>query len=155
MDSVDAKTRSLIMARVGQRNTDVELSLRTELHKLGLRYKLHDRKLPGTPDLVFPRFSAVVFVNGCFWHFHGCHRSSVPKSRQEFWREKFQANLLRDEKNIHRLMESGWRVLTVWECALKGKTASPVRTIARRTKAWLLSKARTGIIQGGDSSQVR
>src|SRR5438552_10615468 len=126
MDTVDRATRSRIMASVGQKHTGAEKILRSLLHKKGLRYRLHVKNLPGSPDLVFPRFRAVIFVHGCYWHSHGCYRSTVPKSRNEFWTEKFATNRSRDEKNISSLLRNGWRVLTVWECALKGKTALPL-----------------------------
>ena len=79
-------------------------------------------RLPGSPDLVFPRYRAVIFVHGCYWHSHGCYKSTVPKSRREFWEDKFRANRERDERNVALLRERGWRVLTVWECELIGKT---------------------------------
>src|SRR3982750_1540764 len=89
MDTVDSQTRSKIMAGVGQKKTGAGLIFGEALHRIGLRYALHDRSLPGSPDIVFPRFKAVVFVHGCYWHSHGCYRSTVPKSRQQFWNEKF------------------------------------------------------------------
>src|SRR5882672_7370771 len=110
MDTVDRQTRSKIMASVGQKDTGAELLLRRALHRIGLRYWLHDRSLPGSPDLVFPRFRAAVFVHGCYWHSHGCYRSTVPKSRTQFWTDKFDANRSRDGKNLRLLLESGWRV---------------------------------------------
>src|SRR5271170_7738144 len=132
MDTVDRQTRSKIMARVGQKDTGAELLLRKALHKTGLRYKLHERSLPGSPDLVFPRFGAVVFVHGCYWHSHGCYKSTVPKSRRAFWKDKFAANRKRDRRNIRLLEERGWRVMVVWECELLGKNASPTHEIAKR-----------------------
>jgi DNA mismatch endonuclease (patch repair protein) len=92
MDTVDLATRSKIMSAVGRKDTGAELLLRSALHRIGLRYRLHDRSLPGTPDLVFPRFCAVIFVHGCYWHSHGCYRSTVPKSHRKFWIAKFAAN---------------------------------------------------------------
>lgn len=148
MDTVDRLTRSKIMASVGKKDTGVELLLRSAIHKIGLRYRLHDRLLPGSPDIVFPRFHAVVFVHGCYWHSHGCYRSTVPKSRREFWTDKFRANRSRDERNAHALLESGWRVLTVWECALRGKTSGSSATVAKKVKAWLESSAGVGEIAG-------
>lgn len=138
MDTVDRHTRSRIMAAVGQKNTGAEMKLRRALHRSGLRYRLHDRKLPGSPDLVLPRFHAVVFVHGCYWHAHGCHRSTVPKSRKVFWTEKFDANRERDERNIASLLEEGWRVLIVWECTLVGRTAMPPEEVAQHVEAWLM-----------------
>jgi DNA mismatch endonuclease, patch repair protein len=148
MDTVDKSTRSYIMSRVGQKDTGPEIILRSSLHTAGLRYRLHDRGLPGSPDLVFPRFHTVVFVHGCYWHSHGCYRSTVPKSRQEFWAEKFDANRSRDERNLRLLREDGWRVLTVWECALMGKTAKTTIDVAKAVKAWLVSSEDIGEIAG-------
>lgn len=137
MDSVDKATRSRIMRSVGRKDTGPELALRSALHKAGLRYRLHDTTLPGSPDLVLPRHNAVIFVHGCYWHFHGCNRSTLPKSRRKFWREKFRANLERDRRNVERLHALGWRVLTVWECSLHGKTAMPSDVVATRVRTWL------------------
>ena len=136
------------MASVGQKDTDAEIHLRTALHRVGLRYRLHDRSLPGSPDLVFPRFRTVVFVHGCFWHSHGCYRSTVPKSRQQFWADKFEVNRARDERSVRSLLDEGWRVLTVWECALKGKLALPPVSVADAVRAWLDSSERYGEIAG-------
>jgi DNA mismatch endonuclease, patch repair protein len=108
------------MSCVSQRDTGPEMKLRRTLHRIGLRYRLHDSKLPGTPDIVFPRFNAVIFVHGCFWHAHkGCKLSTKPSSRKGYWHEKFQANEKRDKRNYAALAEKGWRVLVVWECAIK------------------------------------
>ena len=150
MDTVDRQTRSRIMAAVGQKNTGAEMKLRRAIHKTGLRYRLHDRTLPGSPDLVFPRFNAVVFVHGCYWHSHGCYRSTVPKSHKEFWTGKFDANRARDERNVAHLRAEGWRVLTVWECALVGRTAMPPEEVAQDVASWLAGDEATGEIGGGD-----
>ena len=147
MDTVDPQTRSRIMARVGQKDTGAEMMLRRALHREGLRYRLHDRNLPGSPDIVLPRFEAVIFVHGCYWHAHGCHRSTLPKSRQEFWLDKFTANRTRDERGRLLLRSEGWRVLTVWECALRGKTALPIEDVAKAVLAWLGSSAECGEIE--------
>jgi DNA mismatch endonuclease, patch repair protein len=148
MDTVDRQTRSKIMASVGQKDTGAELLLRRALHKIGLRYRLHDRSLPGRPDLAFPRFHAVVFVHGCYWHSHGCYRSTVPKIRREFWAKKFDANRSRDERKLNLLLQAGWRVLTVWECALRGKSARPSSALAEAVKAWLDSSESIGELAG-------
>lgn len=137
MDTVDRETRSRIMSSVGQKDTGPETLLRHSLHKAGLRYRLHDRTLPGSPDLVFPRFKAVVFVHGCYWHSHGCYKSTVPKSRREFWEDKFRTNRERDKRNAMLLRKRGWRVLTVWECVLVGKHALSRDTLVAQTRAWL------------------
>ena len=152
MDRYDAKTRSRIMARIGSKHTTPELLLRNSLHKLGLRYRLHPSHLPGSPDLVFPRFRAVIFVHGCYWHSHGCYRSTVPQSRREFWREKFSANQERDRRNVTELLERGWRVLTVWECALRGKFSRPSSVVAECVRTWLESSEPTGDLAGQSPS---
>ena len=137
------------MASVGQRHTGPEMKLRRALHRLGLRYRLHDRKLPGSPDLVLPRFKAVVFIHGCFWHVHrGCKFSMEPSSRKDFWREKFEANEKRDRKNYEILLARGWRVLVVWECAIKARKDSALGTLGAEVKEWLASEGRFGEIAG-------
>jgi len=146
MDNVNKTKRSYIMSCVGQKDTGAETQLRSALHAAGLRYRLHDRTLPGSPDLVFPRFSSVVFVHGCYLHSHGCYRSTVPKSRRQFWIDKFHANQARDEKAVKLLLRGGWRVLTVWECVLRGKTAEPPAAVAKSVKRWLESAERIGEI---------
>jgi len=143
------------MASVGQRDTGPEMRLRRALHRLGLRYRLHDRKLPGSPDLVFPRFRSVVFVHGCFWHVHkGCKLATEPASRKDFWREKFEANQKRDRKNYDSLLASGWRVVVVWECALKGKKDEELEKLGAHVRSWLLSKERFGELGYSDMVSV-
>jgi DNA mismatch endonuclease (patch repair protein) len=105
------------MARVRQKGTAPELAVRSMVHAMGYRFRLHDRDLPGSPDLVFRRMKKVLFVHGCFWHRHqGCARASMPKTRTRFWAEKFAANIRRDEAAELRLRELGWQVEIVWEC---------------------------------------
>lgn len=123
-DRVDQATRSLIMARVPRRDTTPEMALRRALHARGVRYRLHVRKLPGTPDLAFRRFGAVCFVHGCFWHRHsGCPRTTHPATRRELWQTKFKANVERDLRMRQQLLEGGWRVAVIWECALRRELA--------------------------------
>ena len=148
MDVVDKSTRSRIMSSVRQKHTRPEKLLRSVLHKSGLRFKLHDKGLPGSPDLVFPRFGAVVFVHGCYWHSHGCYRSTVPKTRREFWEEKFRANRQRDTRNIERLLLRGWRVMVVWECAVVGKHALAPDDISGIVSAWLKGAQPRGELSG-------
>ncbi|ALC11653.1 DNA mismatch repair protein Vsr [Sphingopyxis sp. 113P3] len=119
-DIVDQATRSRMMARIRGRDTKPELAMRKALHARGLRYRLHYKGLPGRPDLVFPKFQAVVFVHGCFWHRHeGCRFTTTPATRPEFWAQKFEQNVLRDHRAIANLEQSGWRTAIVWECAIK------------------------------------
>ena len=148
MDTVDKETRSRIMSSVGQKDTGPETVLRSALHKAGLRYRLHDRRLPGSSDLVFPRYRAVIFVHGCYWHSHGCYKSTVPKSRREFWEDKFRANLERDERNISLLRELGWRVMVVWECALIGKHALPLNEVTKQIRGWLIGQENCEQVSG-------
>ena len=108
------------MAGIRGKDTQPELALRRALHRRGLRYRLHDRKLPGRPDLVFPARDAVVLVNGCFWHAHaGCRYFKLPSTRQAFWEEKLMANRERDRRNLLMLEQAGWRVAVVWECSMR------------------------------------
>ena len=108
------------MAAIRGRNTETEMSLRRLLHRMGFRYRLHRRDLPGTPDLVFAGRRAVVFVHGCFWHRHqGCANAVMPATRQQFWAAKLEANVARDARVLDRLCEAGWRALVVWECDLR------------------------------------
>lgn len=112
--------RHKIMAAVPTKNSTPELLLRKELHRRGFRYRLHDRKLPGKPDLVFPRKKLAVFVHGCFWHRHrDCPLTTTPKTNQGFWTSKFDANVKRDARNRHDLEELGWQSVTLWECEIK------------------------------------
>lgn len=112
--------RSALMKRVGQKNTKPELALRRLVWGLGYRYRLHDKRLPGTPDLVLSRSKTAIFVHGCFWHSHpGCRLATVPKSRPEFWIPKLAANVERDRRKENALRDQGWNVLIVWECELR------------------------------------
>jgi DNA mismatch endonuclease (patch repair protein) len=114
------QARSAQMALVRSRDTKVELRVRKFLHAAGLRYRLHDRRLPGAPDLVFSSRRTVVFIHGCFWHRHpGCAATRLPKSRQEFWEAKLSGNVLRDARQQAELVRLGWTVLTIWECETK------------------------------------
>ena len=119
MDTVDRKTRSKIMKSVPQKNTKPEMHLRKALHRMGFRYRLHVKRLPGSPDMVFPKYKTVIFVHGCFWHRHGCKQTTTPTTREDFWKAKFKANVERDSKNVRELEAAGWRVMTVWECELR------------------------------------
>ena len=127
------------MAAIRSRDTKPELVLRRGLHALGLRYRLHSRNLPGRPDMVFPKFRAVLFVNGCFWHGHDCHLFRWPKTREEFWRDKIGANVARDRAALTALREAGWRTGGVWECALKGPGRHEHEAVIAAVADWLHS----------------
>jgi DNA mismatch endonuclease (patch repair protein) len=120
VDVLSAELRQLNMSRIRGRDTKPEMLIRRGLHAHGLRYRLHDRTLPGRPDLVFSKYHTVIFVHGCFWHAHGCALSKLPATRQYFWKRKLEGNAARDRRAIESLRADGWRVLVVWECALRG-----------------------------------
>jgi DNA mismatch endonuclease (patch repair protein) len=133
MDNLESDARSRLMARVRARDTRPEMIVRAIAHQLGYRFRLHDRRLPGTPDLVFPRLSAVISVNGCFWHRHpSCRKASTPSTRQAFWNEKFARNVRRDAETRRRLEADGWSVLVIWECETRESKA-----LAERMRSFL------------------
>ena len=116
-DIYSQEKRSSLMAQVGPTDTAPELRVRRLLHKLGYRYRLHRRDLPGSPDMVFPSLRLVVFVHGCFWHSHpGCKGASVPETNAEFWKTKLSATVRRDRRQQEELKRLGWNVAVVWEC---------------------------------------
>lgn len=121
MDVVDRKTRSRMMRGIGSRNTKPELLIRKRLFGMGFRYRINDRKIAGSPDIVFPKYHAVIFIHGCFWHGHDCELFKLPGTRTEFWKEKIEGNRKRDAKVLNQLCAEGWRICIVWECAVKGK----------------------------------
>lgn len=120
MDNLSPAERSEIMARVRGKNSRPELFVRKLVYALGYRYRLHVRRLPGCPDLVFRKLRKVIFIHGCFWHRHkACALARLPKSRPEFWIPKLEGNKERDVRNKRALVREGWKVLTIWECELK------------------------------------
>ena len=121
-DIVGQTTRSRMMSGIRGKDTKPEMVIRKTLFARGFRYRLHDKKLPGKPDLVLKKYNSVIFIHGCFWHGHNCHLFKWPKTNMEFWRNKIQTNMKKDVEIKMELLEMGWRVLVVWECALKGKT---------------------------------
>lgn len=128
-DTLTPAQRSYNMSRIRSRNTTPERAVRHALWHNGYRYRLNDKRLPGSPDLVLPKYRAVIFINGCFWHGHrGCTKYVVPKTNEAFWREKIARNIARDELNAQRLDTLAWTVITVWECELGKNTDA---TIAR------------------------
>lgn len=129
MDVLTAEQRSFNMSRIRGKDTAPEMLIRRGLHARGFRYRLHDRRLPGHPDLVFPQYRAVIFIHGCFWHGHGCHLFKWPTTRREFWETKISRNRERDLRAVESLAADGWRVLTVWECALKGSQRQPAEHV--------------------------
>lgn len=147
-DVVSPEDRSRMMAGIRGKDTKPELIIRKGLHPLGFRYRLHDRKLPGKPDLCFPKYRAVILVNGCFWHGHDCHLFKWPSTRDGFWKKKITSNRERDQKNVVALEELGWRVLVIWECALKGITRHDPGYVIREIEQWLKTGHYYRVIEG-------
>ncbi len=141
-DVLSPTQRSYCMSRIRGKNTRPERLIRRGLFALGFRYRLHRRSLPGCPDLVFPRHQAVIFVHGCLWHKHECDLFKWPKTNAGFWRRKIGRNSKNDKKNIAELNLAGWRVLTVWECALRGRERRKPEQLMRDIARWLMSGRR-------------
>ena len=148
-DIVTADVRSRMMAGIRSANTRPELLLRKGLHGRGFRFRLHDRALPGTPDLVLPRYRAVIFAHGCFWHGHDCHLFKLPSTRTEFWRAKIARNREVDARSEASLAQARWRLAIVWECALKGRTRRPLDDVLFKCANWLGSGEQHLEIRGG------
>jgi DNA mismatch endonuclease, patch repair protein len=122
MDAVSASVRSEIMRKVGRINTKPEIAVRKALHALGRRFRLHRSDLPGTPDIVLPKYRMVIFVHGCFWHRHAkCRKATTPQDNYEYWQRKFDSNRVRDRRNKRDLAKMGWRCFVVWECQTKDR----------------------------------
>lgn len=139
-DIVDSATRSRMMAGIRSRNTRPELVIRSLLHRKGFRFRLHVRDLPGKPDIVFPRYRAVIFIHGCFWHGHaGCRLFRLPGTRTEFWQEKICRNQANDQKAEQALLAEGWRVCIVWECKIRASKKDYAR-LADMLSSWLLGE---------------
>lgn len=139
-DIVDPVTRSRMMAGIRSRDTGPEVLVRSFLHRRGFRFARTSAGLPGRPDVVLPKWKAVVFVNGCFWHMHDCGLFRMPSSNRGFWENKLSANRRRDQKNMHALLAQGWKVVTVWECSLRGPDV--LQKLGRRmdmVAAWIRS----------------
>jgi DNA mismatch endonuclease, patch repair protein len=134
-DRIDKAARSRIMSAIRSVGTRPEIQVRSALHRQGFRFRLHIKRLPGTPDLVLRKYKAVVFINGCFWHQHdNCKASHIPQTRSEFWQKKFTRNVVRDQKVMYHLKLLGWRVAIIWECGLTKKHQDDT---LRRLALWL------------------
>jgi len=138
------------MAAIRGKNTKPELIIRKGLHTRGFRYRLHDRTLPGRPDLVLPKYRAVIFINGCFWHGHDCNLFRWPSTREDFWGAKIGGNIERDSRNLEALKDAGWRTAVVWECALKGSSKLPPNKVIDSLSVWLSSDSTTTQVRGTD-----
>jgi DNA mismatch endonuclease, patch repair protein len=129
-----------MMSGIRSKDTKPEMAVRRLLHAAGFRYRLHDKRLAGTPDLVLSKYRSVVFVHGCFWHGHqGCPLFRLPKSNNDFWEKKICQNRARDERNVVQLLKDGWRILVIWECCMKGATKLPSQSLFLEIETFLIS----------------
>lgn len=135
-DPLTSAQRSLNMSRIRARDTRPEMLLRREMHRQGMRYRLHERRLPGTPDVVLRASRTAIFVHGCFWHGHDCPKGVIPATRPEFWRAKLDRNRERDAEHVASLLDLGWRVAVVWECALVGRARLDAHDVAGTVRLW-------------------
>ncbi|MGY5956525.1 very short patch repair endonuclease [Kosakonia sp. BK9b] len=145
-DVHDKETRSKNMRAIGTRDTAIEKRLAACLHALGLDFRVQEADLPGRPDFVVDHYRCVIFTHGCFWHRHHCHLFKIPATRTDFWLEKIGKNVARDARDRARLAEFGWRVLIVWECALRGKRRLSEDALRERLEEWICS--------GDNSAQI-
>jgi DNA mismatch endonuclease (patch repair protein) len=155
MDVLTPEQRQLNMSRIRGRDTKPELLLRRGLHAAGFRFRLHAPDLPGRPDILFPRFRAAILVHGCFWHGHDCPLFKMPATRREFWANKICANRERDKRTAAALLAHGWRILTVWECSLKGPGRQPLPAIIDRCAAFIRGKAQRAVLSGRKVRKIR
>lgn len=154
-DIVDTVTRSRMMSGIRNKNTQPELLIRRALHQQGFRFRLHAKDLPGRPDLVFPRLNAAIHVHGCFWHAHDCDLFKMPSTRHEWWKAKIYGNRARDERVAAELAAAGWRTMTIWECALKGKQPPQLEKVVERIVRWLNGGSRRAAIIRGPVKRAR
>lgn len=134
-DRISAEHRSWNMSRIRGKDTKPEIVLRSLMHRAGFRYRLYDKRLPGKPDLVLPKYRTAIFVNGCYWHRHeGCQKATTPKTNAAFWTKKFEDTVERDARKESQLIERGWRVITVWECILEADPMGLVEGLRNQLK---------------------
>jgi DNA mismatch endonuclease, patch repair protein len=135
VDRLTPEQRSWNMSRVRSANTKPEKAVRSLLHRMGYRFRLHRRDLSGCPDIVLPKYRVIVFVHGCFWHQHvGCRKATIPETRHSFWKQKLTNNAVRDKKVRCELEDDGWRVLVVWECQIKNQLTDVIETLSTTLK---------------------
>lgn len=119
-DHITPEHRSWNMSRIKGKDTKIEVQVRSWLFSRGFRFRKNDKRYPGKPDIVLPKYKTIIFINGCFWHRHeGCKYATTPKTRTDFWLEKFERNIANDKLHVQQLEEQGWKVITLWECELK------------------------------------
>jgi DNA mismatch endonuclease (patch repair protein) len=139
VDNLTKDQRSKNMSRIRSKNTKPEMIVRKKLHSLGYRYRLHKKELPGKPDIFLKKFNLAIFVNGCFWHQHGCKKTSMPKSNKNYWTEKLKKNVIKDKKNKKTLLNMGFNVLTMWECEIVKNGETLEKFIIKKFKNYHLN----------------
>lgn len=148
VDVVDRETRSRMMRGIAAKDTKPEVAIRKALHSAGFRYSLHSKKMTGKPDIVLSKYKALIFVNGCFWHGHNCHLFKLPSTRTEFWSKKIQSNQARDKIILGEYKKSAWKVLTIWECAIKGKHRLDFQEMIIAVSDWIKNSSQNLEIRG-------
>lgn len=157
MDIVDSQTRSRMMAGIHGKNTTPEIAIRKRLFAKGFRYRLNVANLPGKPDIVLPKYRTIILIHGCFWHYHTCSLFKMPQTRREFWEQKLSGNRVRDERNRRLLLEQGWRIVTVYECAWRfpgGDRNQEYDHIVQRIVDFVLSSRLQELVIQGHSETV-
>jgi DNA mismatch endonuclease (patch repair protein) len=147
-DIVSPEKRSQMMSGIRGSGTKIEVVLRKALFARGFRYRVNDRKLPGKPDLVLPKYRSVIFMHGCFWHGHDCNLFRLPESNRVFWETKIGRNRIKDELVLEQLSIQGWRVMTIWECAIRGRGKIGLEGVADSTARWLVYRDVDSVIKG-------
>jgi DNA mismatch endonuclease (patch repair protein) len=147
-DVVDKRTRSRMMSGIRGKNTKPELLIRSQLHRLGFRFRVHYNKLPGNPDIALPKHRALILVHGCFWHGHDCYLFKWPKTNKAFWRDKIQSNIKRDAERKRLYANAGWKTLEIWECALKGKYKLSRIDLINEVWEWILNDHEDSALTG-------
>ena len=150
-DIVSKEKRSEMMSGIRGKNTKPELLIRKGLHAKGFRYKLHVKDLAGQPDIVLPKYKAVIFIHGCFWHKHSSYLFKMPSTRVDFWEKKLNRNVEKDKESLDKLKANGWRILIIWECAVKGRTKKPIDEIMDSIISWLKSDNKYFAIRGKEN----
>lgn len=150
-DVVDKSTRSRMMSGIRGKDTKPEVILRSALHRAGFRFRKNVKRLPGRPDIVLPRYKAVILINGCFWHGHLCHLFKWPSTRADFWKQKIESNRARDAQNLALLHEMGWKILIVWECALRGPHGIGYQHVAEIAGKWIQFGTADAEIRGNEN----
>jgi len=147
-DVLTPEQRRLNMSRIRGKDTKPEMIIRKGLHAAGLRFRLYAKDLPGRPDLIFPRYHAAIQVHGCFWHGHYCPMCRLPATRQEFWSAKIAGNRERDQRTSAALLTAGWRLLTIWECSLRGPARRPAGEVLMLCNGFVRSEEQQDDIAG-------